>query len=44
LTEDYETGRARVQCVIPKHYESRYAPFVVESEGRKKPPSLATGW
>jgi GTP-binding protein HflX len=44
LTEDYETGRARVQCVIPKHYESRYAPFVVESEGTKKPPSLATGW
>ena len=28
LAEDYETGRARVQCVVPKRLESRFAAFV----------------
>jgi len=29
LAEDYETGRARVQCVVPKRIESRYAGYTV---------------
>ncbi len=28
ISEDYETGRALVQCVVPRHLESRFAPFV----------------
>lgn len=29
LAEDYETGRAEIQCVIPKRFESRFLPFAV---------------
>lgn len=29
LSEDYETGRAEIQCVIPKRLESRFTPFAV---------------
>lgn len=29
LSEDYETGRAEIQCVIPRHLESRFAKFAV---------------
>ena len=29
LAEDYETGRARVQCVVPKRIENRFAAFVL---------------
>ena len=39
LTEDYESGRAVIQCVIPKRFESRFAGFVpgfVESASRNK--------
>ena len=38
LSEDYETGRAEIQCVIPKRFESRFAAFLpVDPEaGRKK--------
>lgn len=39
LTEDYESGRAVIQCVIPKRFESRFAGFVpgfVESAARNK--------
>jgi GTP-binding protein HflX len=32
LAEDYETGRAHVQCVVPKRLENRFAPFAI---GRK---------
>lgn len=39
LSEDYETGRAEIQCVIPKRFESRFAAFLPadpELGGRKK--------
>ncbi len=39
LSEDYESGRAVIQCVIPKRFESRFAGFVpgfVESAARNK--------
>lgn len=29
LSEDYETGRAEIQCVVPKRLESRFVQFVV---------------
>jgi GTP-binding protein HflX len=29
LSEDYETGRAEIQCVIPKRFESRFTKFAV---------------
>jgi GTP-binding protein HflX len=29
LSEDYETGRARVQCVVPKRIENRYVGYIV---------------
>lgn len=29
LSEDYETGRAEIQCVVPRHLESRFAKFAV---------------
>ncbi len=29
LSEDYETGRAIIQCVVPKHIEHRFTTFVV---------------
>lgn len=29
LSEDYETGRAEIQCVIPKRLESRFTKFAV---------------
>lgn len=28
LSEDYESGVAEIQCVVPKRFESRFAPFV----------------
>jgi len=28
LSEDYETGRAIIQCVVPKHIEHRFTAFV----------------
>lgn len=30
LSEDYETGMAEIQCVIPKHLESRFTKFSVK--------------
>ncbi|MGV3660476.1 MAG: GTPase HflX [Prosthecobacter sp.] len=30
LSEDYETGMAEIQCVIPKHLESRFTKFAVK--------------
>lgn len=39
LSEDYETGRAEIQCVIPKRLESRFAAFLpaeTDSSVRKK--------
>lgn len=30
LSEDYETGMAEIQCVIPRHLESRFAKFSVK--------------
>jgi GTP-binding protein HflX len=39
LSEDYETGRAEIQCVIPKRFESRFAAFLPanpELDGRKR--------
>lgn len=39
LSEDYDTGRAEIQCVIPKRFESRFAAFLPENPelaGRKK--------
>ncbi|MBL9130524.1 MAG: GTPase HflX [Verrucomicrobiaceae bacterium] len=30
VTEDYETGRALVQCVVPKRLESRFAAFAAK--------------
>ena len=39
LSEDYDSGRAVIQCVIPKRFESRFAAFVPgapELAGRKK--------
>ncbi len=29
LSEDYETGRAIIQCVVPKHIEHRFTSFVI---------------
>jgi GTP-binding protein HflX len=28
LAEDYESGIAEIQCVVPKRFESKFAPFV----------------
>lgn len=39
LSENYDTGRAEIQCVIPKRLESRFAAFLPanpELAGRKK--------
>jgi GTP-binding protein HflX len=37
LSEDYETGRAEIQCVISKRFESRFAEFLpVDPEAGKK--------
>ena len=38
LSEDYDTGRAEIQCVIPKRFESRFAAFLPTDPeaGRKK--------
>jgi GTP-binding protein HflX len=39
LSEDYDTGRAEIQCVIPKRFECRFAEFLPvdpELAGRKK--------
>lgn len=40
LSEDYETGMAEIQCVIPKRLESRYREFSVTGGGNGSP---ATG-
>lgn len=40
LSEDYETGMAEIQCVIPKRLESRYREFAVTAGGNGNP---ATG-
>lgn len=32
LSEDYETGTAEIQCVIPKRLESRYREFTVPAQ------------
>lgn len=29
LSEDYATGQAEIQCVVPRHLESRFSKFVV---------------
>jgi GTP-binding protein HflX len=37
LSEDYDTGRAEIQCVMPKRFESRFAAFLpVDPEAGKK--------
>lgn len=30
IAEDYETGRAKVQCVVPKRLESRFTPYLAK--------------
>jgi GTP-binding protein HflX len=35
LSEDYESGVAEIQCVVPKPLESRFTPFVRPVAKRK---------
>ena len=37
LSEDYETGRAEIQCVVPKRLESRFREFAVAAGGNSNP-------
>jgi len=35
LSEDYASGVAEIQCVVPKRFESRFTPFVAKKKASK---------